>query len=297
MKISAFIDKNLKFFFLLPAILLLLLLLGFPIISSLYYSFTDKSLIYPGAHFTGVENYISILKDKAFLNAFFNSIRFTIYIVVAQLIVGMTAALAQNHIRRFKGLFRMLLIIPWTFPSIVIAFTWNWLFNDLYGPISTTLIALGFIDKPLLFLASPQLAVFSIVLVTTWFGFPFMMVSILAGLQSIDKSEYEAAYIDGANALKSFLYITLPHLKVIIGLIVSLRIIWVFNNLDLILLLTGGGPGNTTETLPLYIYRTGWGLNSLGKAAATAVILVIFLMIGIMLYFKLLNKREGENRI
>ncbi len=296
MKLGAFFDRNLKYFFLLPALVLLALLLLFPIASSVYYSMTDKSLIFPGSKFIGFQNYVEVLGDRTFQRAFLNSIKFTALIVCAQLVVGMVAALALHHIRRFRGLFRTLLIIPWTFPNIVLAFTWRWLLNDLYGPINHALMSANLIEKPILFLSSPTMAGISVVLVTTWFGFPFMMVNILAGLQSIDKSEYEAANIDGAGPVMSFLYITLPHLKVVLGLLISLRAIWVFNNFDLIFLLTGGGPGDVTETLPLYAYRTGWGLNSLGKASAIAVILVLFLLVGISLYFRFLNRREGRGK-
>lgn len=295
MKFGSWLDKRMRFLFLVPALLLLILLLGFPILSSIYYSLTNKSLIYPDTSFIGLQNYRELLRDKDILNALLNSVKFTFLIVLSQLVLGMVAALSLNHIKRFQGLFRTMLIVPWTFPNIVMTFTWTWLFNDLYGPVNAVLMKMGIVEKPLLFFASPALAVFSIVLITTWFGFPFMMVNILAGLQAIDQYEYEAAYMDGAGSIQSFFYITLPHLKVVLALIASLRIIWVFNNFDLIFLLTGGGPGNSTETLPLIAYRTGWGLNSLGKASAIAIILVLFLLIGITIYFHILRKRESDD--
>ena len=291
-KFKKHFDKNLKYYFLFPAIGILIMLLGYPIISSLYYSLTDKNLIQPVTSFVGLQNYIEVFKDPSFWIAFKNSIFFTSAIVILQLIFGMVAALALNCINKFKGLFRTLLIIPWTFPNIVMAFTWNWLFNDLYGPINGILLNMNLIEKPILFLAKPHLAVISIIMVMVWFGFPFMMVNILAGLQSISNSEYEAAQIDGATPLQSFFFITLPHLSKVLGLLIVLRVVWVFNNFDLIYLLTGGGPGESTQTLPLYAYRMGWGLNSLGKASAVAVILLCFLLLCTNLYFWMANKKE-----
>ncbi|MEG1926435.1 MAG: sugar ABC transporter permease [Ruthenibacterium sp.] len=293
--IASFAEKRLQYIFVIPALSILALLLGYPIISSVYYALTDKSLIRPTATFVGLQNFIEIFQDSVFKVSMLNSIFFTLAIVSLQLAVGMIAALALNAIPKFKGFFRTLLIIPWTFPNIVMAFTWNWLFNDLYGPINATLLKLGIIDSPILFLSKPNLAIMSVILVMVWFGFPFMMVSILAGLQSISRSEYEAAQMDGANALQSFRHITLPHLKNILGLITVLRIIWVFNNFDLIFLLTGGGPGDATQTIPLYAYRTGWGLNNLGKASAIAITLLVFLVLCSNLYFKALEKKSKEN--
>ena len=289
-----FTENNLKYIFVLPALIVLVLLLGYPIIMSLYYSLTNKNLIKPTFEFVGFANYTGIFTDKVFWISFKNSAVFTFWIVLLQLVIGMIAALALNRISKLKGLFRTLLIIPWTFPNIVMAFTWNWLFNDLYGPINGLLLHWGVISKPILFLAKPELAVVSVILVMVWFGFPFMMVNILAGLQSISRSEYEAAEMDGAGAIQSFIHITLPHIGKVIGLLVVLRVVWVFNNFDLIYLLTGGGPGTATQTLPLYAYRTGWGLNNLGSASAIAVTLLVFLMLCTNIYFRLIRSKGDE---
>ena len=120
------------------------------------------------------------------------------------------------------------------------------------------------------------------------------MVNVLSALQTVPKYQYEAAQIDGASSWQSFLYITFPHIKMVVGLLVVLRTIWVFNNFDMIYLLTGGGPAKLTETLPIYAYNVGWGLKQLGKSSAITVLLMIFLLIVCALYFKLLDKWEKE---
>lgn len=285
-------ERMIQYMFLLPAILALVVLLAFPIISSFYYSLTNKSLIYPKTSYIGIENFIEILRDEAFWNSSRNSLFFTIAIVALQFLVGLVAAISLNRIRHLQGFFRTMLIIPWTFPNIVMTFTWTWLLNDLYGPVNGYLLSWDLVKQPIQFLGTQGMTITSVIMIMTWFGAPFMMVNILAGLQSISKSEYEAAKIDGASNLLVFWYVTLPHLKTLIGLILCLRFIWVFNNFDFIFLFTGGGPGTATETLPLYAYRLGWKLNNLGMSAAVAVILFVVLMGATMLYFKMLSKKE-----
>lgn len=292
-----FLEKRLPVIFLLPALLIVFLLLLYPIISSFYYSTTDKSLLRDAYQFVGASNYRAILTDRDFQTAFCNSVVWTAFSVTFQLLVGLIAALCLQHIRKLRGFYRTALIIPWAFPNIVIAFTWKWLMNDLYGYVNAVLMKLGVINSPILFLANPKLAMPALLFINTWFGFPFMMVSILAALQAVPKSEYEAAQIDGANAVQSFFFITFPHIRTVVGLLVVLRTIWAFNNFDLVFLITGGGPGTVTETLPIYAYLTGWQLNALGKASAVAAILLVFLLVVSLIYLNILNRtdRRGES--
>lgn len=296
-RLGSFIDRYLQYIFVLPACLVVFLLLGYPIISSAFYSFTDRSLLSQVYKVVGLENYIGILRDKEFWEAFSNSIIWTVASVVSQLLFGLLAAVLLNRINHCKGLFRTIFIIPWAFPNIVMAFTWKWLYNDLYGVINTILIHWHLIKEPILFLASPKLSMLSMVIINTWYGFPFMAISILAALQAIPADNYEAARIDGANGWLSFLHITVPHIKYVVGLIVILRTIWVFNNFDMIFLVTGGGPGSSTETLPIFAYKTGWVMNDLGKASAISVILLVFLLLISSVYFRIINKNErgGED--
>lgn len=295
LKLGKFVEKRLQYFFVIPACLVVFILLGYPVVSSILYSFTDRNLLSKEYSVVGIENYVNILKNQEFWISFSNSITWTVASVTSQLLLGLLTAILLNRIKHFKGLFRTIFIIPWAFPNIVMAFTWKWLYNDMYGVINNTLINFNLIHEPILFLASPHYAMLSMVIINTWFGFPFMAISILAGLQAIPLDNYEAARIDGANGWQAFLYITIPHIKIVIGLIVILRTIWVFNNFDLIFLITGGGPGTSTETLPIFAYKTGWVMNNLGQASAISVILLVFLLIISSIYFRVLNKSErGE---
>ena len=287
------IGRLTSWLFVLPAMLVVLLLLLYPVLSSIFYSFTNKNLIKPAYDFVGLENYRHILTDKAFWQAFFTNIKWTAVSLVGQVAVGFSGALALNRIRRGSGIYRTLLIIPWAFPSIVLAFSWKWILNGVYGYLPNLLVSLGLCASPPEFL-SGNLAFVTLVLINIWFGAPLMMVNILSALQTVPRDQYEAAQLDGATSLQSLLYITIPHIRNVIGLLVVLRTIWVFNSFDIIYLITGGGPANKTMTVPIYAYNMGWGLKQLGQSSAVTVLLLIFLLVVCSLYFRLLNKWEKE---
>ena len=285
-----------RWLFVLPAIIIVLDLFVYPIISSFYFSFTNKNLIRPTYDFVGLDNYIAVLKDKGFWNAFLNSLKWTIFSLGGQLLVGFTAALALNKVKHLKGFYKTLLIIPWAFPSIVIAFSWQWILNGVYGFLPNILVQLGLCDMPPQFLTDRVLAFVVLVFINIWFGAPMIMVNVLAALQTVPQDQYEAAEIDGAKGWQSFLYITVPHIKVVTGLLVVLRTVWIFNNFDLIYLITGGGPAGATQTVPVYAYDMGWGTKLLGKSSAVTVLLFIFLMAVCVAYFAVLAHWEKEDK-
>ena len=285
-----------RWLFVLPAIIIVLALFVYPIISSFYFSFTNKNLIRPTYDFVGLDNYIAVLKDKGFWNAFLNSLKWTIFSLGGQLLVGFTAALALNKVKHLKGFYKTLLIIPWAFPSIVIAFSWQWILNGVYGFLPNILVQLGLCDTPPQFLTDRVLAFVVLVFINIWFGAPMIMVNVLAALQTVPQDQYEAAEIDGAKGWQSFLYITVPHIRVVTGLLVVLRTVWIFNNFDLIYLITGGGPAGATQTVPVYAYDMGWGTKLLGKSSAVTVLLFIFLMAVCVAYFAVLAHWEKEDK-
>ena len=281
--------------FILPALLVVVLLMLYPVLSSVFYSFTNKNLVKPNYRFVGFDNYVRILKDSDFWQAFFNNLRWTFFSLAGQVGVGFTAALALNRIRRGAGLYRTLLIIPWAFPSIVLAFSWKWILNGVYGYLPNILVEWGICSKPPEFLSGAGLVFATLVLINVWFGAPLIMVNVLSALQTVPRDQYEAAQIDGASSWKSFLHITVPHIRTVVGLLVVLRTIWVFNSFDIIYLITGGGPAGLTETVPIYAYNLGWGQKQLGRSSAVTVLLLLFLLLICALYFKLLNKWEKED--
>lgn len=283
-----------KWLFVLPAVIVVAALFIYPIFSSLFYSMTTKNLIRPRYNFVGLKNYMDILSDPKFWAAFFNSLKWTAFSLLGQILVGFTAALALNRVNLFKGMYKTLLIIPWAFPSIVIAFSWTWILNGVYGILPNLLVKWNICESAPQFLTEKNLAFIVLVLINIWFGAPMIMVNVLSALQTVPQDQYEAAKIDGASTFQSFKHITLPHIKLVMGLLVVLRTVWIFNNFDLIYLITGGGPAGSTQTVPLYAYEMGWGTKLLGKSSAVTVLLFIFLMSVCIIYFTIMNCWERE---
>lgn len=290
-------DRNLtRWIFVLPAMIIVGLLFIYPFFSSIFFSFTNKNLIMPTYRFVGLDNYKAVLSDPNFFNAFFNSIKWTVFSLAGQVFVGFILALALHRVHRFKKLYRTLLIVPWAFPTIVIAFSWQWILNGVYGYLPNMIVKLGLMDAAPPFLTDTTWAFVCLVFINIWFGAPMIMVNVLSALQTVPQEQFEAAKIDGASSWQVFRYITFPHIKVVVGLLVVLRTVWIFNNFDIIYLITGGGPSNATMTLPIFAYNLGWGTKMLGRASAVTVLLFIFLLAVCFIYFSIISKWEKEGR-
>lgn len=282
--------------FVAPSVLVVVLLLFYPLGSSVYYSFTNKNLIKADYDLVFLENFMELIHNPEFWVAFVTSIKWTFFSLIGQLLLGFACALMLNSIKRFSTLFRTLLIIPWAFPAVIIGFGWKWILNDVYGFLPNVLNDMGFTDGLIALLANPSTAFWVVLFINIWFGAPLFMVNILSALKTIPHDQIEAATVDGANAFQRFYHITLHHIRTVIGLLVVLRTIWVFNNFDLLFLITGGGPGDLTTTLPIFAYRTGWGLKQLGMASAVTIMLLIFLIAIAMLLFRFIGRWEKEDR-
>ncbi|AVK95037.1 sugar ABC transporter permease [Lysinibacillus sphaericus] len=285
-----------RWLFVMPAIIIVGLLFVYPFLSSIYFSFTTKNLLSPNYQFVGLENYRKVLADPDFWNSFFNSLKWTFFSLVGQVLVGFILALAIHRIKRFKWLYRTLLIIPWAFPTIVIAFSWQWILNGVYGYLPNLIVKLGLMNNPPAFFTDSTWAFVCLVGINIWFGAPLIMVNVLSALQTVPQEQFEAARIDGASSWQVFRFITLPHIRVVIGLLVVLRTIWIFNNFDIVYLLTGGGPSNATTTLPIFAYNLGWGTQLLGRSSAVTVLLFLFLLTICLLYFYIIRKWEKESK-
>ena len=290
-------DRNLtRWIFVLPAVIIVGLLFVYPFFSSIFYSFTNKNLIMPNYRFVGLDNYKAVLSDPNFFSAFFNSIKWTVLSLAGQVIIGFILALALHRVRRFKKLYRTLLIVPWAFPTIVIAFSWQWILNGVYGYLPNIIVKLGLMEHAPAFLTDSTWAFICLVFINIWFGAPMIMVNVLSALQTVPQEQFEAAKIDGATSWQVFRHITFPHIKVVVGLLVVLRTVWIFNNFDIIYLITGGGPSNATMTLPIFAYNLGWGTKLLGRASAVTVLLFIFLLTVCFIYFSVISNWEKEGR-
>ena len=286
-----------QWIFVAPAMLVVICLLIYPLLSTAVYSFTNKTMIRKSFSFVGFENYARILTDPDFWSSFGNSLIWTIFSVIGQVIIGFIGALCLNRIKSSiaRSIFRIAAIIPWAFPSIATAMTWKWLFNGIYGFVPEMLQRMGFTDELIQFFSNPKLVLPALIFINIWFGAPLILVNVYAALQTIPQDQYEAAQIDGASSLQSFRHITLPHIRTVVGLLVVLRTVWVFNNFDLIYMITGGGPAGASSTMPIYIYDTGWTGRLVGRASAASILLLIFLVILCILYFSVINRWEKED--
>ena len=253
-----------------PVLIYLLAVMVLPFGWALYLSFTNKVVGMP-AVFTGLSNYIELVQDSMFWKAAWNTFIFTAVAVFFKTAFGMVMGLVLNEKIIFRNVFRVLLFLPWTIPTIVSVFTWQWIYSDVGGVLNFLLLKLNLIPMPLGWLATPDLAMFSVILVNVWRGIPFMGIAILAGLQTISKDIYEAAMLDGAGAIKRFIYMTLPSVREVTIMAAVMTTIWTLNDFEIIWLLTRGGPSNGTQVLSTLSYTIGFLNMSLGKAIAIAI--------------------------
>jgi multiple sugar transport system permease protein len=263
-------DNKLAYVLMSPVLIYLLAVMVVPFGWALYLSFTNKA-VGVQATFIGLGNYIDLVKDSLFWKAAWNTLVFTLVAVIGKTVFGMIMALVLNEKIVFRNVFRVLLFLPWTIPTIVSVFTWQWIYSDVGGVLNFLLLKAHLISQPLGWLASPDLAMISVILVNVWRGIPFMGIAILAGLQTLSKEMYEAAMLDGAGAFKRFIYMTLPSVKEVTVLAAVMTTIWTLNDFEIIWLLTRGGPSNGTQVLSTLSYTIGFLNMSLGKAIAIAI--------------------------
>lgn len=261
-----------------PVLIYLLLVMLVPFLWSIFTSMTDKMIGTIG-RFIGLQNYRELLGDALFLKAIVNSLIFTIGAVFGKVLFGMIMALVLNENIRCRNLFRSVLLLPWTIPTIVSVFAWQWMFRGTGGVLNYLLQSLRIIRHPIGWLVTPSMAMFSVILVNVWRGIPFLGISILAGLQTISPELYEAARIDGANAARRFWSITLPQLRSVILLASLVTTIWTLNDFEIIWLLTHGGPSNGTQVFSTLSYTVGFFYLQLGKSIAISIFMFPLLVV------------------
>lgn len=291
------VAANTKFAYLinLPLIAYLCCVLVFPICWGLYISFTNKT-IGGDASFIGLRNYERLLKDPEYIRSIMNTLKFTVVSILAKTILGTVMALALNVDFKGKNICRALLMIPWTLPNIVVVYNWRWIFDSNSGIANHLLKALGVIDKNLVWFGSAGLAMLTIIVANVWRGTPFFGISILAKLQTISDSYYEAAQIDGANAFQRFVYVTLPEIKDVIILSAMMSTIWTINEFETVWLLTGGGPNGATEVMNVYSYKTAMRSMQLGRGIAVSVLALPIFIILISLLTRKMLPEEGVQK-
>ncbi len=277
-----------------PAAILVLLIFVYPILRTIFLSFTHFDLATEfRPKFAGLHNFLRLASDSRLFASLKVTALFTVTSVALEFVLGLLLALAAEKIGRGSRAARTFLLIPWALPTAIIAVLWMWIFNDQYGVINAVLLKTGLISTPVAWLARPLTALSAVILADVWKTFPFVFIILVAGLQSIPPEMYEAIEIDGGNAWHKFKYVTLPWLLPFMFLALIFRIVQAFAIFDLVYVLTGGGPGGATETVSIYSYFTFMRYLDFGYGAALVLVTVAILaLIGWALYSVLLKKYE-----
>lgn len=270
--------------FAIPVIVFLLAFVLYPVLYNVWLSFTNASLIKKTSSFVGIDNYIKIFSNKLFLKYFWNTIRWTFFSVLGQLILGLGIALLIARPMKGGTALRSFLLIPYVVPAVTLALVSKWIMNSDYGIVSYWLQQAGLVEARQSLLAMQGPAMWVVVILNVWRSYPFPMLIYWAALKSIDKQIYEAATVDGAGKWKTFLHITLPQLRNTTIVLAVLRIIWTATYYDLIFMVTGGGPSGSTTHLPILIYQASFGSYQIGYAAAISMILGV-LMFGCIIFY------------
>jgi multiple sugar transport system permease protein len=285
-------ERRLGVLLIIPTLIVMGSMIIYPFVDAILISFTKKIAIEKDMSFVGMENYKTIFEDEEYWRSFRNGLVWTSSCIFFEISIGTGIALVLHQ--RFKGrsVIRGMVLFPYLVPTVVATLVWQWMFNDVYGIVNHALFYFGIIDSPIVWLGSPLSAMISCILVTVWKFFPFVVIVVLARLQTIPQELYEAAKVDGAASWRCFWHITLPQLKSVMVIVLLLRGLWTYKNFDVIYLLTGGGPIGTTQNLPVLAYNTAIGNMDMGMAAAIAVTIFFFLAVLSFLYMKVAMKKE-----
>jgi multiple sugar transport system permease protein len=289
-------EVRLAWLLIAPTAIIVFGLVLFPAVFSVWISFRDVGLNNLNsvltAPFVGMDNYRAVVNDFAFkynditnMGAAVTSVVYSFLATALTVLVGLAAALLLNQPFRARGVSRAIFLFPYVAPIVSVAFVWRWMLDPKpSGVVNFLLMEINFIDQPVAWLATRGWALMLVIIFEAWRYFPFAMLMILARLQAVDATLFEAAKVDGANAWQRFLNITLPELRYVLGAIFLLRLIWTFNKFDDIFLLTGGGFG--TKVLPVLTYEFSFRLFDFGKGAATSMILLAILVVFLIFYVR-----------
>jgi len=284
-------DAAIPWLLLAPALAITTVLVLVPAAQTIWMSLHDVVLFRPrSAPFVGLANYAKALGDPVFWAGLLTSVIWVVVSVGLQFALGLSAALLLNRHFAWRGVARALIVVPWALPSVIIGLIWTWMLDFNLGLINELGLRLGLLDHPVAWLSQPGTAFAAVILAVVWQGFPFFAVTLLAGLQAIPGELYEAASLDGAGGFSKFRHVTLPGIAGVMTTALLLRMIWVANSLDLILVMTGGGPGTATQTLPLHAFLTAWSGGNYGQGSALAVLLTL-LLLGVVIAYLVRSRR------
>lgn len=281
-------QTRLAWLLVMPTLLVVALVAGYPLAQVFYYSFFKADIAFvEQPKFVGFENYLTLLRDPDFRQAFWNTLRFTFWSVSLETILGLAIALIVHSNFKGRGLVRTAILIPWAIPTVVSAKMWQWMLNDIYGVVNVIGTKLGILSTKVAFLANPNLVLPSIIAVDVWKATPFMALLLLAGLQLIPSDIYEAADIDGATKWQQFWTLTLPLLTPALVVALIFRTLDALRVFDVIFVMTG--VNTATESLAVYDRQQLIDFQNLGYGSAVSVAILVIIMVFVVLYVRLVG--------
>jgi multiple sugar transport system permease protein len=274
-RLGEFMEREAVFSWLMltPPVLFLLAFLGYPFFYGVYLSFFRREVAGP-ASFVGLGNFLTLANDPIFWQSVGNTVKFTAVATLLKAAGGLGMALVMNQNFRMKALTRAMLLLPFIVPTVLSTVAWQWILDPGMGLFNRLLVVSGLATTGPSWLGTPTMAMVSIIMVNTWRGLPFFGISILAGLQTIPVELHESATIDGAGTWGRFRYVTLPSLLPVIFIVTTFSIIFTFFDFQLVYVLTGGGPANSTHLMATYAYSLSMGAGQMGLGSAVALSMV-----------------------
>lgn len=289
---TRFSSVGYPYLLLTPALLILFLIIFYPIVYSIYLSFHHYILLKPkDTEFIGLQNYFNLLQDNVFKLAFWKSVVWTFWVISIELLLGLFGAWLLNREFRGRHLVRAIVLLPWVFPSVLTGLMWVWMLDDTYGVINDILYRFGLIAGFVPWMAQSGTALYAIIVTQIWHGTPFFVIMILAALQSIPDELYEAARIDGANLWQEFRFVSWPMVFPTVLITTLLRTIWTANYVEIIQIMSEGGPGYSSLTLPIYAFRKAYSGLDFGYSSALSLVLVAALALLVWIYMRVLKNR------
>jgi multiple sugar transport system permease protein len=279
--------------FMLPAVSILAVFLTYPLGLGIWMGFTDVRIGRPGV-FIGLENYFSLWEDEVFWLSVFNTLVYTIAATVAKFGLGLWLALLLNKAIPFKAFIRAIVLLPYIVPTVLSAIAFWWIYDPQFSIVSWSLHRLGLIDRFIDFLGVPWNARWSVIAANVWRGIPFVAICLLAGLQTISPSLYEAAALDGANSWQRFRYVTMPMLMPILAVVLTFSVLFTFTDFQLIYAITRGGPLNATHLMATLAFQRAIPGGDLGQGAAMATAMIPFLIAATLFSYYGLQRRKWQ---
>lgn len=280
---------NIGYVFIAPSVVLIGLTLMYPMIEGLNISFFDMGIDFQ-RRFVGLDNYRVVLVNPTFWSTVWRTLYFSLVSGVASLALGLGLALLLNMEGLwFRAFWRVLFIVPWTISHVAAGLSWKWIFDSLYGVANDLLMRVGIIAEPIVWLGTRDWAMFSVIVANIWRSYPFVMLLLLAALQTIPKDQYESAAVDGSSPWQRFVYVTLPHLKFAIFVATAMDFIFNVRQFDLIYVMTRGGPRDSTEMMSTLVNRQAFEFFDYGVAAATSMAMLAMLVVATLAYRRLMR--------